>query len=51
MEITFYSTHCPKCKVIESKLKQAGLEYTEVNDVNEMLQLGFRTAPILKVDD
>lgn len=50
MSITLYSTHCPKCKVIEAKLKQAGLEYTEVNDVNTMLQLGYRTAPILDVD-
>lgn len=51
MEIIFYSTHCPKCKVIETKLKQAGLKYTEVDDVDEMIKLGFRVAPVLKVDD
>ena len=50
MEIIFYSTHCPKCKVIETKLKRAGLEYTEVDNVEEMLGLGIRTAPMLKVD-
>lgn len=50
MSITLYSTHCPKCKVIESKLKQVGLEYTEVTDVDEMLKRGFRMAPILEVD-
>ena len=51
MEITLYSTHCPKCKVIEMKLKAAHLEYKEINDVQAMLDLGFKTAPILKVDD
>lgn len=50
MEIIFYSTHCPKCKVIETKLKQAGLEYTEFDNVEEMLAMGIRTAPMLKVD-
>lgn len=51
MTVTFYSTHCPKCRVIESKLKTAGIEYTEVNDVDEMIRLGFKSAPLLKVDD
>ena len=51
MNITFYSTHCPKCKVIETKLKRAALEYTEINDVAVMLQLGFKVAPVLVVDD
>lgn len=51
MEIIFYSTHCPKCKVIETKLKQARLKYTEVDDVDEMIKLGFRVAPVLKVDN
>lgn len=51
MEIVLYSTHCPKCKVIETKLKQAKLNYTEVDDVEEMIKLGFKMAPILKVDN
>lgn len=50
MEIIFYSTHCPKCKVIETKLKQAGLEYTEFDDVDKMLLMGIRMAPMLEVD-
>lgn len=51
MEIILYSTHCPKCKVIETKLKKAELNYTEVDDVDEMIKLGFKMAPVLKVDD
>lgn len=50
MDITFYSTHCPKCKVLESKLKNLGLEYTEIDNVDAMLKLGIKTAPVLKVD-
>lgn len=50
MKIILYSTHCPKCKVIETKLKQAGLEYTEIDDVDVMLNLGLRMAPVLEVD-
>lgn len=50
MDITLYSTHCPKCKVLESKLKNLGLEYTEIDDVDAMLKLGIKTAPVLKVD-
>lgn len=50
MEIIFYSTHCPKCKVLESKMKKLGLEYTEVDNVEEMVKLGFKSAPYLNVD-
>lgn len=50
MDITLYSTHCPKCKVLESKLKNLGLEYIEIDDVDAMLKLGIKTAPVLKVD-
>lgn len=50
MKIIFYSTHCPKCKVLEAKMKKAGLTYTEVDDVDEMMRLGLKSAPYLNVD-
>jgi len=46
-----YSTGCPKCKVIETKLKQKGVEYTIISDIEVMTQKGFMTVPILEVDD
>ena len=49
--IVFYSTHCPKCSVLKSKLDKAGIEYTESNDIDEMISLGLKSAPALKVDD
>lgn len=48
--IIFYSTHCPKCKVIEVKMKQKYIDYTEVNDVDKMLELGIKSAPYLEVN-
>ena len=50
-EIVLYSTHCPKCKVLETKLKQKGIEYTEINDVTELIENGYKSAPILKVNE
>lgn len=48
--VTFYSTHCPKCNILEKKLKAANIDYTENNDVDVMLSKGLRTAPALEVD-
>lgn len=50
MNIVLYSTKCPKCKVLEAKLKQGNIEYEEINDVNLMVNKGFTTAPVLEVD-
>ena len=50
MQITLFSTHCPRCVVLEKKLKQKGIDYDEVNDVSIMEEKGFLTAPMLEVD-
>lgn len=49
--IKLYSTHCPKCRVLETKLKSKNIQYVEVTDVDEMVKKGFQAAPILEVDD
>lgn len=48
--VTFYSTRCPKCNILEKKLKAANIDYTENNDVDVMLSKGLLTAPALEVD-
>ena len=48
--IIFYSTHCPKCRILELKLKQKNIEYEECNDIEEMLSKGIETVPVLEVD-
>ena len=50
MRVIFYSTHCPRCKVLEVKLQKKGIEYEEHNDKQEMLALGLQSAPALSVD-
>lgn len=50
MEVKFYTTHCPKCRVIEKKLTQKGIRYTEISDMEVMKKLGFSSAPMLEVD-
>lgn len=50
MKIILYSTHCPKCRILEMKLKSKNIEYEEVNDVDIMTEKGFSSAPMLEVD-
>lgn len=51
MAITLYSTHCPRCYVLEEKLKEKNIDYNENDSVEEMLALGIDEVPILCVDD
>lgn len=48
--ITLYSTGCPKCKVLETKLEQKKIEYKKESDVGKMLELGIKSAPVLSID-
>lgn len=48
--VKLFSTNCPKCKVLEMKMKQKNIEYEVTTDVQEMLALGIRSAPILQVE-
>lgn len=50
MSVILYSTGCPKCKVLKSKLDSKGIKYEIVSDVDEMLRLGMTTVPCLGVD-
>lgn len=48
--VILWSTHCPRCKVLELKLKQKGINYEENNSVEEMAARGFKEAPKLEVN-
>lgn len=47
---TLFSTGCPKCTILKKKLSQKGIEYTEVNDIQQMLGMGLQSVPWLEVD-
>lgn len=51
MKIILYSTGCPKCKILESKLNAKNIQYDKNTDTDEMIRLGFQTVPKLKIDD
>ena len=50
MKIILYSTHCPKCNVLEKKLKEKNIIYEEVNDIEIMKEKGYMSVPVLEVD-
>lgn len=49
MSIILYSTGCPKCKVLKSKLEAKKIEFVENNSVEEMAGLGITQVPVLSV--
>lgn len=48
--ITLYSTHCPRCQILEAKLDKANIGYKVNTDVDCMISKGFLTAPMLDVN-
>lgn len=49
--LKLYSTNCPKCKVLETKLKQKNIDYEVCTDIEKMKSLKIMSAPILEMDD
>lgn len=50
MDVKLYSTHCPKCIILEKKLNQKNISFEEINDIDVMTAKGFMQAPMLEVD-
>lgn len=53
MNVKLYTTHCPRCNVLEKKLNQKNINFEVITDfdINEMIEKGFSVAPILSVDN
>lgn len=51
MKVILYTTHCPKCTVLEKKLTSKNIPYEEVADVDLMINKGFDAMPVLEVDN
>lgn len=49
--ITLYSTDCPRCRVLKKKMDTAGIKYEINSNVDEMLQKGMTSVPMLEVDN
>lgn len=49
-EVVFYTTYCPRCKILKMKLDSKSIPYETVDDQGAMLAEGIQTAPALRVD-
>ena len=49
MEVIFYTTHCPQCSILAKKLEQKNIQYTTVDDVETMKELGITSVPVLSI--
>ena len=48
--ITVYTTHCPRCKILEKTLASHGVDYVAVEDVDTIVAKGFQMVPMMEVD-
>ena len=48
--VILYSTGCPKCQVLKSKLDSKDISYELFDNKDKMIDKGFTNVPILEVD-
>ena len=46
-----YTTHCPQCTTLKTKLDRAKIEYEICDDLDTMIARGFKSVPVLETDD
>ena len=49
--ITLYTTHCPKCKVLENKLNKKNIEYKVCEDIEIIQNKNIISFPALEIDN
>lgn len=49
--IVLYTTHCPKCKVLESKLNKKNIKYNICEDINTIQNKGITALPALEINN
>ena len=50
-EIILYTTHCPMCLMLERKLKEKNINYTEISDIEEIKKANIKNVPVLKIGE
>lgn len=50
-KLVLYTTHCPKCEILEKKLVGKGIGYTACTDVAKMQEIGISSVPTLEKED
>lgn len=49
--IILYTTYCPKCKVLESKLNKKNIKYNICEDINIIQNKGITALPALEINN
>lgn len=49
--VTLIGTGCPKCNVLAQKLKAKNINFIDSNNIDEAIDNGFMSAPVLKVEN
>ena len=49
--IVFYTTGCPKCKILKTKLDAKGISYEICEDTSVMESKGIEAVPVLELEN
>ena len=50
-KIILYSNGCPRCMILEQKLTEKNINFVKNTDVDEMISMGLKDVPWIKIDD
>lgn len=50
-KIMLYTTGCPKCRILEQKLKEKNVNYEICEDIEKMRKIGIMSVPVLMVGE
>lgn len=50
MKVKLYTTHCPKCKILEERLNEKNVKYEVIDDVEILQKMNFKSVPNLDID-
>ena len=50
MKVKLYTTHCPKCKILEERLNEKKVKYEVIDNIDELQKMNFKSVPNLEID-
>ena len=50
MKVKLYTTHCPKCKILEERLNAKKVKYEVIDNIEELQKMNFKSVPNLEID-
>lgn len=50
MKVKLYTTHCPKCKILEERLNEKKVKFEVIDNMEELQKMNFKSVPNLEID-